>query len=298
MPAPVTFTLDLEDLRSSPELEVRIGIVAPRVFDRLAELDVRGTVFVVGDIARDHPELVRRVASDGHEIGLHALTHAPIATKGPDAFRADTAEGKARLEDLVGHSVAGYRAPMMSLVPESAWAVEILAELGFTYSSSVLPAASPMYGWPGLPRMPFRWSPGLIEFPCPLVRLVGFELPFLGGAYLRVLPRVVQRYGLRRSAATAVLWTYCHPWEFDADEAFYVFDDGGWVASRIGWLNRKNMMKRVERVLDGSLGPSLGACAAQLADDPTLEVVDPCDSAWGAAVTRRRRRLDGLLRGA
>ena len=298
MPNPVTFTLDLEDLRSSPELEVRIGIVAPRVLDRLAELDVRGTVFVVGDIARDHPELVRRVASDGHEIGLHALTHAPIGAKGPDAFRADTAEGRARLEDLVGHSVAGYRAPMMSLVPESAWAVEILTELGFTYSSSVLPGASPMYGWPGLPRTPFRWSTGLIEFPCPLVRLLGFDLPFLGGAYLRVLPRVVQRYGLRRAADTAVLWTYCHPWEFDADEPFYVFDDGGWVASRIGWLNRKNMMKRVERVLDGSLGPSLGACAAKIVDDPALEVVDPFDNTHGARVTRRRRRLDGMLRGA
>ena len=295
MSAAVTFTLDLEDLRSSADLEVRIGVVAPRVFDRIAELGVRGSVFVVGDVARDHPDLVRRAVADGHEIGLHALEHAPIGAKGPEAFRADTAAGKARLEDIIGQAVIGYRAPMMSLVPESAWAVDILTDLGFVYSSSVLPAPSPMYGWPGLPRTPFRWSSGLVEFPCPLVRVAGMEVPFLGGAYLRLLPRAVQRYGMRRTAPEAVLWTYCHPWEFDADEKFYVFDDGGWVASRVGWLNRRNMMKRVERVLDGPVGPSLGACAARLVADPTLPVIDPYKVVV-AGSAKKRRRLDGLLR--
>lgn len=289
----VTFTLDLEDLRSSPELEVRVDKVAPRVFDRLAELGVRGSVYVVGDLARDHPELVRRVAADGHEIGLHALTHGPIGERGPEGFRADTAEGRARLEDLIGRPVVGYRAPMMSLVPESAWAVEILVELGFSYSSSVLPAPSPLYGWPGLPRTPFRWSPGLLELPCPLVRIAGAEVPYLGGAYLRVLPRAVLRHGLRRAPQGAVLWTYCHPWEFDADEKFYVFDDGGWVASRIGWANRRNMMKRVERLLAGPVGLPLGDIAVQLASDDSLPVVDPQTA---AVVPPARRRLDGLLR--
>lgn len=292
MPPPVTFTLDLEDLRSSPELEVRVHVVAPPVFDRLAELGVRGTVFVVGDVARDHPDLVRRVAADGHEIGLHALDHGPIGARGPEGFRADTAEGRARLEDLVGRPVVGYRAPMLSLVPESAWAVEILRELGFTYSSSVLPATSPLYGWPGLPRTPFRWSSGLLEFPCPVVRVAGTEVPFLGGAYLRVLPHAVVRHGLRRAPEGAVLWSYCHPWEFDPDEPFYVFDDGGWIASRIGWLNRKHMMARVERLLAGPVGPTLGEHAARLAQDASLPVVD----AAAAAVLPARRRLDGLLR--
>jgi polysaccharide deacetylase family protein (PEP-CTERM system associated) len=267
--------------------------VAPRIFDRLAELGVTGSVFVVGDVLRDHPALVRRVAEDGHEIGLHALVHAPIGARGPAAFREDTATGKARLEDLLGRAVTGYRAPMMSLVPESGWATEILAELGFVYSSSVLPAPSPLYGWPGLPRTPFRWASGVVELPCPIVRLGTMHVPFLGGAYLRLLPAAVLRHGLRKAAPDAVLWSYCHPWEFDPDEPFYVFDDGGWVASRIGWLNRRHMMARVERLLDLERGPTLGAIAARLADDPALPVVDPSSAPAPAAP---RRRLNGLLR--
>jgi polysaccharide deacetylase family protein (PEP-CTERM system associated) len=295
MSTPVTFTLDLEDLRSSPELEVRVDTVSHRVFDRLAELGVIGSVFVVGDVLRDHPDLVRRVAADGHEIGLHALVHAPIGARGPEGFRVDTAEGKARLEDLLGHEVTGYRAPMMSLVPETSWATEIIAELGFVYSASVLPAPSPLYGWPGLPRTPFRWSSGLLEFPCPLVRVGRFDVPFLGGAYLRLLPRSVLRYGLRRAPAESVLWSYCHPWEFDPDESFYVFADGGWVASRVGWLNRRRMMTRVEKLLECPRGPSLGSVATRLVDDPTLVTVDPSSFSPPASAAPRRR-LNGLLR--
>lgn len=183
---------------------------------------------------------------------------------------------------------------MMSLVPDSAWTIPILGELGFVYSSSVLPAPSPLYGWPGLPRVPFRWVGGLIELPCPLVSIGPIHAPFLGGAYLRLMPGTLLRHGLRSSPDEAVLWSYCHPWEFDADEAFYVFDDGGWVASRIGWLNRKNMMKRVKRVLTTApVGPTLGVHAQRLAADESLKVVDPESF---TTIETKRRRLNGLLR--
>jgi polysaccharide deacetylase family protein (PEP-CTERM system associated) len=294
MPPAVTFTLDLEDLRSSPELEVRVEAVSHRVFDRLGELGVRGTVFVVGELAVEHPGLVARVAHDGHEIGLHAWRHAPIGPLGPEEFRRTTAEGRAVLEDLVGRPVTGYRAPMMSVVPESAWAIDVLAELGFGYSSSVLPAPSPLYGWPGLPRVPFRWRSGIVELPCPIVSILGLTIPFLGGTYLRLLPRAVREYGMRRAAPESVLWTYCHPWEFDADEPFYVFEDGGWAASRVGWLNRRRMMARLERLLEAPRGAPLGEIAVELDRDPALPVFDPAAAAPHAG--GRRSRLHGALR--
>jgi polysaccharide deacetylase family protein (PEP-CTERM system associated) len=288
MSAPVTFTLDLEDLRTSPTQELRVDRVTNEILDHLADLGVRGTVFVVGDLADTHPGLIKRVADDGHEVGLHALHHSPLPELGPERFRAETIEGRARLEDLTGQAVTGYRAPMMSIVPESAWSTDVLAELGFAYSSSVLPAASPMYGWPGLPRTPFRWPSGLVELPCPLVTVAGVHLPFLGGTYLRLLPAAVRRHGMKRSPVDAVLWTYCHPWEFDPDEAFFVYEHGGWIASRIGWLNRRRMQARVDAVLAGPVGAPL---AERVRDLDPPRIVPP-----ETPQAPRRRSVQGMLR--
>ena len=146
MAHPVSVTLDVEDLRPSHDLPERAVLMTHRVLDLFAEAGVRASVYVVADLAERRPELVRRAADDGHEVGLHGHEHVPLPIVGADRFGAVTRDARALLQDLSGQSVEGYRAPMMSLVPASNWAVPILADLGFTYSSSTLPAPSPLYG--------------------------------------------------------------------------------------------------------------------------------------------------------
>ena len=274
MTPPVSFTLDLEDLRTSADQELRFPTVTLRILDLLAAHDVRASVYVVGELVDDHPGLIRRIAADGHELGLHSWRHVPIALLGPDELRADLLRGRDRLQQLSGQPIDGYRAPMMSLVPDTSWAVDVVAEAGFEYSSSVLPAPSPMFGWPGLPRRPFRWSNGLLELPCPVVTVGGVAVPFLGGTYLRILPAALRRIGVRRSGPDEVLWTYCHPWEFDPAEPFYRYAHASWLTSRVGWLNRRGMLRRVRRVIAGGAGPPLGEVAKRLATDANLPVVD------------------------
>lgn len=269
MPArPVTFSLDLEDVRTAPDQPDRVPAVTVRVLDRMAELGVRGTVFVVGELADAHPDLVRRAAADGHEIGLHAHRHVGLDKMGgAGAFRRDTAAAKARLEDLVGAAVAGFRAPIMSLVPDTAWAVDVLGELGFAYSSSVLPARNPLYGWPGLPRTPFRWHNGVVELPCPVVEVgagpLAATVPYLGGTYVRVFPDLVRRRGLRDAPADAVLWTYCHPWEFDHGAPLARQAEAGWPVTLVGRVNRRRMLGRVERALGAGARGAGGATAVE-----------------------------------
>ena len=270
MSRPVTFTLDLEDLRTSPAQELRVEIVTHRLLDVLAAKGVVGTVFVVGELAQRHPDLVRRVAEEGHEVGIHAWRHGPLVETTPDRFREDTRRARGVVEDVTGAAATGYRAPMWSLVPETQWITEELAEHGFTYSSSLLPAPSPLYGWPGAPRTPFRWPSGLVELPAPMLVSRYLQIPFLGGTYLRLLPAALRRRALDRVDPDAVLWAYCHPWEFDPDERFYQFEHGGYVASRIGWLNRKGMQKRVEAVLEPVAGPPLGEVVAGLGELPVF----------------------------
>ena len=291
MSTPVTFTLDFEDLRTSPAQESRVEYATSVILDRLAELDIRGTIFCVAEVAQREPDLVRRMTELGHEIAVHGLQHTPIDLLGADRFRAQTIRAKEILEDLCGSRVTGFRAPQFSVIPETAWAIDTLLDLGFEYSSSVLPVATLMYGWAGAPRTPFRWTNGLIELPVPVVTIAGHSIPFLGGAYMRVLPTAVRRRGVRTSPADAVLWTYCHPWEFDPDEAFYVYEHGGWAVSRIGWLNRGGMLRRVERSLSVS-GAPLREMVAALHDlpefSPTPNAADSAES--GAS------RLQGTFR--
>jgi len=291
---PVTVTLDMEDLRPDQVLPERVVEMTHRVLDLFAEHDVRASVYVVGELAEARPGLVRRAAAEGHEIGLHSWSHVPIPTKTPETFAEDCHRGRSLLQDLSGQAVTGFRAPMMSLVPTAAWALPVITRAGFTYSSSVLPGPSPLFGWPGLPRRPFQWLDGPIEFPCPLVRVPGLDLPYLGGTYLRLLPSFVRQYGLHRSGAEEVLWAYCHPWEFDPDEAFHPHQHIGKLASRVAWLRRSRMERQVRRLLTDPTARPLGELARNLIEDGTdLPVVDPSTT---PQVGRVAQWADGRLR--
>lgn len=281
MSAPVTFTLDLEDHRPSAAAPFRVPALLDELLGLLDELAVVGTVFVVGELADRHPDLVRAVVEGGHEVALHAWRHVPLTDLSPDDFRRETARAKARLEDLAGVSVDGYRAPTFSLVPETAWAADELAELGFTYSSSVLPARNPLYGWPGAPAEPFRWPSGLVELPVPVARLGPVGLPYLGGVYLRVLPELAVR-GLLALTSPRAPWLYCHPYDLDVDESYWVVPDAGRLGSRLLWLNRRRMRARIVRLVGDGAGPPLAVRAGRLAADLPIVDLRPGRAADGA----------------
>ena len=168
----IVFTLDLEDHRPDESAELRFPAITDELLDDLEKWGVIGTVFVVGEVVRDEPDLVARVAARGHELGLHGATHTPLPDVGADEFRRATAEAMDRLAQTIQAPVKGFRAPTFSLVPDSAWAPDILHQLGFVYSSSVLPARNPPYRWPAAPGRPFRWPPGLTGLPPPRRRHV------------------------------------------------------------------------------------------------------------------------------
>jgi hypothetical protein len=188
---------------------------------------------------------------------VHSFTHDPLPALTREAFTAGVRDATKRAEDVAQAPVSGFRAPMFSLVPSSRWVVDVLAELGYAYSSSVLPIRHPLFGDPTCPPVPFRWSNGLLELPCPVARTGPVGLPFLAAVWLRNLPGPVAPAVLAPLRGTPLLWTYAHPYDFDPAEPFRVLPEAGPVGSRIIWRNRHRMFARYDRLLAGRVAPPL-----------------------------------------
>ena len=257
MAAPITFTLDLEDHRPDESAPLRYPEVTRRLLERLADWKVTGTFFVVGVVAEAEPDLVRSIAAAGHEVALHGWRHVPLTELTPDELALDVRRGRALLEEITGEPVVGFRAPTLSLTATTTWATEVLADAGFSYSSSVLPTANPLYGYPGAPGDPFLWPSGLAELPVPIAGPARARVPYLGGTYLRVLPETVIRRAHDRGARR-VPWTYMHPYDVDTDERFWVVPDAGWMSPLL-WVGRRGVMDKLEHLLGSgaTAGPPL-----------------------------------------
>jgi len=195
----------------------RVDKNTDRLLDIFAEAGVTGTFFTLGWVAQRHPELVKRIVAEGHELASHGSDHYRADQQTQEEFRRDVRRSKALLEDIGGVNVRGYRAPTFSIGSRTAWAYTILAEEGFHYSSSVYPIAHDLYGEPDAPRHPFCPRPGFIEIPLTTVRIFGYNMPTAGGGYFRLLPYRLSRGALRkaRQELGKPCIFYIHPWEID-----------------------------------------------------------------------------------
>ncbi len=206
------------------EYAQRMESATRRLLAHLDAAGVRATFFVVGEIARTHPGLVRDIHSAGHEVASHSWDHRRVHQFTPETFREDLLRSKRALEDVTGSPVLGFRAPTFSVVRQTAWALDVLADCGFEYDSSIFPVRHDRYGVPHAPRGPF-WAVGgkreLLELPPLTYRVGGVNLPVAGGGYFRLFPLAILRAGLRQAARTenlSVAMLYFHPWEFDPDQ--------------------------------------------------------------------------------
>ena len=220
------FTVDFEDWYQGIELaradwdrfESRIEVGTCRLLDLLDAADTRATFFVLGTAAEQAPDLVREIAHRGHEIGTHGYGHEFVYRLGADLFRADLERSLEVLGRLVDTPIRGHRAPYFSITRASPWAFDVLQECGITYDSSVFPVQNYRYGIADAPRFTHEVRPGLLELPPSTWRVAGRNVPVAGGAYFRLLPYTLTRFGLRRARAEgepAVF--YLHPWELDPD---------------------------------------------------------------------------------
>jgi len=193
------------------------------LLDLFDETGVKATFFVLGWIAEQCPDLVRQIASRGHEIASHGFNHQLLYTLTPRQFRDDVRDAKNALEQLAGRPVFGFRAPSYSVTAESLWALDVLIEEGYVYDASIFPIHHDRYGIPDAWRhahMVRRPAGALVEVPASTVRVGRVNLPIAGGGYFRLLPYAWTRWGIARVNRTerAPVVFYLHPWEIDPDQ--------------------------------------------------------------------------------
>lgn len=181
------------------DYECRVERNTERILDLLDDCRVTATFFILGWVAERYPKLVRKISDRGHEPACHSYWHRLVYKLTPEEFREDTVQAKNAIEDAAGSEIYGYRAPSFSITSRSAWALDVLAELGFRYDSSVFPIQHDVYGVPGAPRGPFRvetpFGP-MIEFPMATFRCsVGPNFPVGGAVICGCFPIGIPRLG-------------------------------------------------------------------------------------------------------
>lgn len=212
------------DRDSWPRREYRAVANTQRLLELFAEHRVRATFFVLGWVAQRSPGLLREIASAGHEIACHGLSHRLVYTQTPEEFREETLRSKALIEEAIGVPVRGYRAASYSITRQSLWALDVLIDAGFDYDSSIFPVRHDTYGIPDAPTVPGRVrSPSgrdIVEFPLTVARVLGIRLPVCGGGYFRLLPYWLNRAGLAQvnGSGGQPFVFYLHPWEIDAGQ--------------------------------------------------------------------------------
>ena len=228
------FTVDVEeyfqvvalspyiDRKNWDSIPRRVEIGTRLLLDLLAERKQLGTFFTLSWVGEREPALVRAISDAGHEIASHGTDHRRVTELTPDEFRNSVRVSRSVLEDLTGRPVFGYRAPSFSIVRGYEWALDVLAEEGYRYDSSLFPVRRKGYGFVGGQRDPYRLERDagvLSEIPPATLEAGSAVLPAGGGAYFRLLPYALVHSALRSAEKRGAPGTfYIHPWELDPNQ--------------------------------------------------------------------------------
>lgn len=182
-----------------------------KILDSLDERGLKGTFFCVGGLGREFPDVVKRIAERGHEVGCHSDIHTWLNKMTREECLADTRMAVDSLEQVIGKKVKSYRAPAFSIGASNKWAFEVLAECGIERDASVFPAVRDFGGFAEFGQK----TPAIIryngielkEFPICTAKLLGKEIAYSGGGYFRFFPLW---YVKREMAKAYYSMTYFH----------------------------------------------------------------------------------------
>ena len=226
--------------------ETRIHSNMDRIFDLLKKSNHTATFFIVGWIAENYPEVVKRIDEYGYDIGSHTNMHQLMYDQTRNEVREDIYKSINILQSITGKKVNSFRAPGFSIKEKNKWVFEILAENGITHDSSIFPAGRAHGGFPSYSKA----EPSIIEmngqkikeFPINTASILGKKWIYSGGGYFRLTPYNLIYHWTKSSD---YIMTYFHPRDFDPDQP--VIKELSASRKFKSYVGLKNCMKKLEK---------------------------------------------------
>ena len=193
-----------------------------RTTDHGPDEKVHATFFVLGWLAERLPHLVYEVRARGHEVASHGYGHELCSQCPAGSLKEDLVKSRKLLEDIIGDRVYGYRAPSFSV---SDAVLRVIAGAGYRYDSSY--NSFGLHGRYGKistggstkKGIAHLMSQDFYELPISNLTLGKKTFPFGGGAFFRMLPAALFRFGVRRILEKQGAYVfYVHPWELDPEQ--------------------------------------------------------------------------------
>lgn len=191
-----------------------------RLIEHCDSYNVKSTCFILGDVAKEKPHIIKKLFDAGHEIASHGNSHKLIYPMTPAEFHTDLRIATDRLEQIIGQKVVGFRAPSWSVKQETLpWFYEILAQEVFLYSSSVYPGKSSLFGIANFPQTPHYPSAyPILEIPQSVMNIFGNHVGYSGGGYLRFFPAWLIKHVINgKNREGKNVFIYLHPREIDIE---------------------------------------------------------------------------------
>lgn len=233
--------------------ESRVVSNTHKLLDMFSEKNIKATFFVLGWVADREPELVKEIHRQGHEVASHGYSHQLIYNQSQKVFKEETIKSKKLLEDLIGEKVLGYRAASYSITKRNLWALDVLAEAGFVYDSSIFPIRHDRYGIADAKTIPHKLATPnggeLIEFPLTTRRIAKMNIPVAGGGYFRLYPYFLTRHFLKavNKKQDEQFVFYLHPWEVDPQQPRI---EASWFSKFRHYNNLEKCESRLNNLID------------------------------------------------
>jgi len=244
--------LDHDSTKTEKEwsnFEYRLESNLEKIFELLERKNQKATFFVLGWVAREFPQVLKKIDSMDYEIATHSDTHQLAYEQTKIEFNEDLKRSLGSIEDVTGKKVTTYRAPGFSVKKSNQWVFEYLLNHGIEIDCSVFPAQRAHGGFEkfgsAAPSIIDVGGKTLKEFPINVFNAAGKNIIFSGGGYFRFLPYFLIKKMMKQSN---YVMTYFHPRDFDPNQP--IIQDLSAVRKFKSYYGLKGSFLKLEKLID------------------------------------------------